>query len=152
MAGENRNGAVDLDFGDGTHRFRLAMGELEELQEKTGVGPFVLLGRLIAGEWHVQDVTQTLRLGLIGGAMKPPDALNLVRRYVEQRPDWLANAALAKLVVMAALAGAPEEQPGKGSGRRPRTRRPNSPTDALPSAPITEPPAPSASAPPISAG
>ncbi len=62
MAGENRNAAVDLDFGDGPHRFRLAMGELEELQEKTGVGPFALMHRLISGEWKVADVREPLRL------------------------------------------------------------------------------------------
>jgi hypothetical protein len=139
MALENRNGRVELDFADGTYGFRLAIGELEELQEKTGVGPYVLLRRLLANDWRIEDVTQTLRLGLIGGGTSPNDALNLVRRYVEQRPDWVMNAMLAQAIVSAALIGAPEEQPGKDSAPEAETEDPNSPTDALPSAKFTAP-------------
>lgn len=143
MAGENRNGVVEFDFGDDRHRFRLALGELEELQEKTGVGPFMLMQRLITGEWRTQDVTNTLRLGLVGGGMRPLDALELVRRYVEQRPDWLSNAAAARLVIFAALAGAPEEAPGKSAAPEAETEGSNFLTDALPSASFTPPQEPS---------
>lgn len=122
MSGENRNAAVDVDFGGGTFRFRLAMGELEELQEATGVGPYRCLQRLLGGEWHVQDVRDTIRLGLIGGGASPPDALSLTRRYVEERPDWIRNASVAISVLSAALAGAPEEQPSKKGGA-PKARR-----------------------------
>ena len=139
MAGENRNGTVDLDFGDGPHRFRLALGELEELQEKTGIGPFLLWQRLLNGEWRTADVRETLRLGLIGGGMEPLAALNLVRRYVDARPDWLAHSARAQTVVLAAIAGAPEEVPGKSGEPEAASEASNSPTDALPSADGTAP-------------
>ncbi|MBX3543579.1 gene transfer agent family protein [Chelatococcus sp.] len=138
MAGENRNGAVELDFGDGARRFRLGMGELEELQEKTGVGPFRLVTRLLDGEWTVVEVRETLRLGLIGGGLEPLNALKLIRRYVVDRPDWVANAAIARLVVMAAIAGAPEEEPGKGGAPEAASEEPNFRTVASPSAPTTE--------------
>lgn len=145
MAGENRNAAVHLDFGGGKPRFRLAMGELEELQELTGVGPYRCLQRLLAGEWHVQDVRDTLRLGLIGGGLTPNEAGNLTRRYVEERPDWLINVQLAIAVLGAALAGAPEEKPLKKGGA-PKAKRKvrTSPKVASPSVRSTEPPAPSA--------
>ena len=145
MAGENRNAAVDLDFGGGRYRFRLAFGELEELQEATGVGPYLCLRRLLAGEWQVQDVRDTLRLGLIGGGLTPNEALKLTRRYVEERPDWLLNATLAISVLSAALAGAPEEASSKKGGA-PRAKRKarSSRTSASPSVRTTEPPAPSA--------
>lgn len=115
MAGENRNGVVEFDFGDATHRFRLGMGELEELQEKTGNGPFVTLQALMMGTWRVADVREPIRLGLIGAGMEPETALNLVRRYVDDRPNWLRNASAAQVIVSAALSGAPEEEPGKGA-------------------------------------
>lgn len=140
MADENRNGVVEFDFGDGSHRFRLALGELEELQEKTGVGPFMLMQRMITGEWRTQDVVQTLRLGLIGGGMPPADALRLVRRYVEQRSDWLNNAASARLVIFAAVAGAPEEAPGKSDAPEGETEGSNFLADAFPSVNSTEQP------------
>lgn len=144
MSAENRNGAVDLDFGDASHVFRLALGELEELQEKTGVGPFVLLNRLINGDWRLADVRETLRIGLVGGGMEPIAALNLVRRYVDRRAAWLANSSLARLVMLAALAGAPEEEPGKDGAPKAETEASPSRADALPSESSTAQPEPSA--------
>lgn len=145
MAGENRNAAVDLDFGDGSYRFRLAMGELEELQEVTGAGPYHCLRRLLAGDWHVQDVRDTLRLGLIGGGVSANEALKLTRRYVEERPDWIRNATLAIAVLSAALAGAPEEEPSKkGAAPKVGSKARSSRKGASPSVRSTEPQAPSA--------
>lgn len=143
MAGENRNGVVETDFGDGSHRFRLALGELEELQEKTGIGPFLLWQRLLNGEWRIADVRETLRLGLIGGGMEPVAALNLIRRYADARQDWLAHSVLAQAIVLAAIAGAPEEVPGKSGGPEATTEASISPTDALPSVDGTQPREPS---------
>lgn len=113
MALENRNAAIEAEFGDGTYGFRLPIGQLEELQEKTGIGPFKLAQRMISGDWHTQDVIQTIRLGLIGGGMKSDVALRLVRNYAQEEGRWLENVDLAQRVIWAALAGAPEEEPGK---------------------------------------
>lgn len=143
MAGNNRNGVVELDFGDATHRFRLALGQLEELQEKTGVGPFVLLRRLLGGDWMTTDVRETLRIGLIGGGMEPLAALALVRRYVDDRHDWLAHAVLARLVMMAALTGSAEEEPGNGDAPADVTEAPDFQMGVSPSELSTEPPPPS---------
>ncbi len=145
MNAENRNAAVDLDFGGGTYRFRLAMGELEELQEVAGAGPYHSLRRLLAGDWHLQDVRDTIRLGLIGGGLPANDALKLTRRYVDERPDWLRNATLAIAVLSAALAGAPEEQPSKkGDAPKARSKARRSRMGASPSVRSTEPQPPSA--------
>lgn len=142
MAFENRNARVELDFADGTYGFRLAIGELEELQEKTGVGPYALLRRLLSNDWKIEDVRETIRLGLIGGGKEPVPAKKLVERYVDQRSDWLNNAMLAQAIVSAALVGAPEELPGKDSAPEAVSEDSNSQTDALSSASFTEPLAP----------
>lgn len=142
MPFENRNGRVELEFADGTYGFRLAIGELEELQEKTECGPYTLLRRLLANDWKVDDVRQTIRLGLIGSGTEPVAAKKLVERYVDQRSDWLNNAMIAQAIVSAALVGAPEEEPGKSVEPEAETEALNSPTDALPSASFTEQPAP----------
>jgi hypothetical protein len=113
MAFENRNGRIELEFADGTYGFRLAIGELEELQEKTDCGPYTLLRRLLANDWKIDDVRQTIRLGLIGSGLDAIKAKRLVERYVDQRSEWLNNAMLAQAIVSAALVGAPEELPGK---------------------------------------
>jgi hypothetical protein len=142
MALENRNGRIELEFADGTYGFRLAIGELEELQEKTGVGPYVLLKRLLTQEWLLDDVRQTIRLGLIGGGVEPIPAKKLVERYVDQRSDWLNNAMLAQAIVSAALVGAPEELPGKDSAPEAASEDSSYQTDALPSESSTAQPEP----------
>lgn len=109
----SRDASISFDFGDGEHKFRLAIGQLRELQEKTGVGPMRLFQRLIDGSWMVDDAREVLRIGLVGGGMRPAEALGLVRRYVDERP-LAESQAPAMLVLGAALHGTEqEEQPGK---------------------------------------
>lgn len=108
----SRSGDIEIEWGDGTHRFRLAIGQLRELQEKTGQGPGALLQRLSTGGWRVDDAPQILRLGLIGGGMAPIDAARLVRVYAEERPP-MESIQPALTVLMAGLFGVPDEPVGK---------------------------------------
>jgi len=112
----SRSGKFDATFGDGRHCFQLRLGELEELQEKCDAGPPLILARLGAGQWRTGDVRETVRLGLIGGGMKPVEALALVERYLDQRPDWMENALLARGVLAAALIGVEDEALEKPEG------------------------------------
>lgn len=108
----NRDAKITLAWADGDHMFRLGWGEIAELQEKTGAGPYVVLQRLYSGEWRVEYIAQVLRLGLIGGGMAPEAALKAVRFYVEQRPP-VENLSFAISVLSAGLIGAPEEGVGE---------------------------------------
>jgi len=109
---QNRNGSVELDFGDGTYSFRLGWGDLQKLQEACDAGPFAIFNRLGDMSFKVQDIREILRLGLIGGGQEPAKALQLVREYVEERP-MLENVPIAQAVLGAALVGAPEEETEK---------------------------------------
>lgn len=100
-----RHGAIELDWADGTHTFRLALEQIEELEEKRDASLFTLALRLSPSvrEAKVRDISEVLRLGLIGGGMKPVEALALVRRYVDERPlDESRDVAYA--IAMAGLA------------------------------------------------
>lgn len=108
----SRDGSIELEWADGTHRFRLGWGELAELQEKCDAGPYVVVQRLLDGTWRVQDLREVVRLGLIGGGMTPADSLKLVRLYVEARPP-MESVAVAQAALMAAVIGAPDERPKK---------------------------------------
>lgn len=99
-------------WADGNYRFRLAIGQLRELQEKCNAGPPEIFERLMKNTWRVDDVRETLRLGLIGGGTPPSQALALVIRYVDMRP-WMENVPAALEVMGAALVGDPNDQPGK---------------------------------------
>jgi hypothetical protein len=112
---DNRDARVELDWADGTHTFRLAWAQLIELQEKTDCGPYVVLNRLYANQWRVEDISNVIRLGLIGGGMPPVEALKKVRAYVEDRPP-LENVLYAQAILAAGLQGAPEEKAGEAEG------------------------------------
>ena len=108
----SRDGSITLDWADGSHQFRLAWGELIQLQEVCDAGPLVIYARLGSGQWRLNDIREPIRLGLIGGGATPDSALKLVRNYVEARPP-LENVALARAIVGAATIGASDEDPGE---------------------------------------
>ena len=111
----SRSGSLTFTWGDGEYRFRLAIGELEQLQEKMGCSPFTVLDRLRVAHPLVFDAREVLRLGLIGGGMSPPEALAKVRFYADARP--LAESIPAAIAVLAAsLYGIEDEAPGKSLG------------------------------------
>jgi hypothetical protein len=119
-----RDARIELDWADGTYSFRLGWGQLAELQEKTDAGPYFLLNRLYAGNWRIEDISQIIRLGLIGGdeAMKPVQALGLVRRYVEARPP-MENLPFAVAILTAGVIGAEDEPLGEQEAPKRKSKR-----------------------------
>ncbi|KTR07334.1 hypothetical protein NS365_04560 [Aureimonas ureilytica] len=109
----SRGGEIDLDCWDGTYSFRLRIGELRQLQERCNhSGPPVIAGRLQAGQWLVDDVRETLRLGLMGAGTAQDEARKLVDRHVHDGA-LASNVVLAYSVVMAAIHGVEDERLGK---------------------------------------
>ncbi|CAN7431842.1 gene transfer agent family protein [Rhizobium rhizogenes] len=101
-----------MTWADDDYVFRLGWGELEELQETCNAGPYVILARLYDDTWRIGDIANTIRLGLIGGGMKPVDALKKVRAYVQDRPPY-ENITYAQAILSAGIVGAPEEKLGE---------------------------------------
>lgn len=78
---------IDLAFADGTYRFALGLAQINEIQLrcKTGIGAVyarVLAGRIAGdievghpeyGAYHYEDLIETVRQGLIGGAQAVVD-------------------------------------------------------------------------------
>jgi len=108
----SRDGSVTLAWADGDYTFRLAWGELIKLQEACDAGPGFVLQRLMTNDCRVQDISHTIRLGLIGGGMEPAKALQMVRDYVESRPP-LESRMLAAGILGIAWAGPEDEPPGE---------------------------------------
>lgn len=129
------SGRVKIQWGDGEHTFRLAYAQLRELQDKTGCGPEELANRIARGTWKVDDIRETMRLGLIGGGMEPMRALTLTIRYVDNRP-WLENKQPAYLILLAILAQPEGDKVGKaeeGASQEATAKSPSPDSSELPS-------------------
>ena len=94
-------------LGDGDHAFALPPAQLLELERLTGRGIGVLCRDVFAGAFGFRDVTETVRLALIGGGMDPEAAFDLTDQYVSRRPI-AEGYALAVAILDAAFNGAPE--------------------------------------------
>lgn len=141
----SRNARTELDWADGTFSFALRWGELAELQEKCDAGPYRVLDRLQGGDWRIEDISNVIRLGLIGGGMLPADALKKVRFYVEDRPP-MENLFVAIGVLTASIIGAPDEPLGEpDAAKQNGSQSTTSQTEKSASPPSMEPAAPSVS-------
>jgi hypothetical protein len=118
--GQMRSARLENQFvGEGYHDLCLRIDELIQLQEKLGVGPNVAAQRLLQGEWLVEDIVETIRLGLIGGGMSQRDAFDLVTRCIKEG-HLFDYAVLAGQLMVAALAGI-EDEPLPGEATAPTT-------------------------------
>ncbi len=127
-----RDASCTLTWGDGEYTFALPLGQIRELEEKRQVGASDILARILNGGWRVDDVRETIRLGLIGGGQKPAEATTLVARYVDGFP-WGDSLMPAAQILNAALHGFSKD--GDAPGKHEATAA--AATDALTSPPST---------------
>lgn len=107
-------GLVELNWPGGEHAFRLRLGELQALQEKCDAGPEMVLQRIRLGVWQVNDLFETIRLGLIGGGMDRDAARRMVIDSFERTP-LMEFKTPAIEVLAAALIGVPDDPAGGAS-------------------------------------
>lgn len=109
--------AIDLGWADGRYTFDLPLKCLRALQDKTGVGPYMVLMRLQSGQWRVDDYRETLFQGLIGGGMAPVTAREKIETYCDGHPAG-ESLLQAQAVLQAFISGAPDKKPGKGTAAK----------------------------------
>lgn len=120
--------SIELPFADGVYTFRLGLAQIDELQRKCGAGIGAIYSRVLKGrvalsgsetlgdpsfsDFHLADVLETIRLGLIGGnsglvneqsaQVTPARATQLIDAYVKDQPlkaAWdMASAILFALM------------------------------------------------------
>lgn len=110
----SRDGSCQLPFNGQRTMFKLAWRELMKIQEACDAGPYVVLDRLVSGRWKLQDISEVIKWGLIGGGMEQGKALKLIETEVETRPP-LENLVIAQQVLGAGVVGSSEEEVGKKS-------------------------------------
>lgn len=126
---------VMMVWPGGEHPFRLALGELEGLQQKTDCGPEFLLMKLRSGQWTAVELFETLRFGLIGGGMDQTAAVKAVRDAFDRHP-LIEFKVPALTVLMASIYGPADDPAGEGSPAGDPTPS-HAPTDDGSSAPST---------------
>ena len=86
-------------FGDKERPFTLTDELVTELETTTGTGIGTLFQRLMGQAFKLADLSEVIRLGLIGGGSNPEEAARLVNSYARNRPVAevlpLATAILA---------------------------------------------------------
>lgn len=101
-------------FGDAQRTFSLTPELIAELERKTGAGIGGLCRRLFAGDFRHAEVTETIRLALIGGGEVPEDAAALIAAYAINRP--LAETyPLAVAILEATWFGSGPRDDGQGN-------------------------------------
>lgn len=68
-------------FGDKEHDFLLTPDLILELERLTRSGIGAISRRFFAGDFSYPELTETIRLSLIGGGLNPEEAAALVRTY-----------------------------------------------------------------------
>ena len=104
----SRDASIELVWGEGLTKFAMRIGELRMLEEKRKAGIVEILRRMESESWYVDDVYETLRIGLIGGGKPPTEAYRLVETYCANRPI-VESFLTAYGVLGAGLRGAPGE-------------------------------------------
>lgn len=113
----SRSAKIRAIIGNDYYDLAMKIDQLIEFQDRCGVGPLFAMRRMVernsmyetVGDFRVEYVLETIRLGLVGGGMNPIEAVKLTDKYVRQGfiMDYLEVAAHT---LYAALHG-PEEEP-----------------------------------------
>lgn len=107
------DGAV-IVWPGGEHSFRLALAQLQGLQQATDCGPEWLAMKLRSGQWLATEAFEVLRWGLIGGGMDAGAAKKAVLDAFDRHPVG-AFKVPALAVMMASLYGPADDPAGKPS-------------------------------------
>jgi len=126
------DGSVELTFAGDLRKFRLDIDGLIALQDKRNSGPLEIAYRLQLGTWRLEDIQDTIRIGLIGAGVDGSIAKRLVD--VNVKPGKITEHVLvAQAIILAALQGVPDDPVGKDQA----TAQAPGATDASPPPPTT---------------
>lgn len=97
----------------GEHPFRLQIGELRAIEERSDAGVAVVLMRLMSSAWKIDDVLGPIRLGLIGGGMPDRDAQRLVDKVLADGASLYSLALPAADILREFIMWDGDDQPGE---------------------------------------
>lgn len=129
------DGGVTFDWAGEERTFRYRLGEIKRLQTATNAGPQELLRRFTTGTWRIDDLRETIRLGLEGAGVSASEAGRLLRDYVDPPKPLLDSVLVAARILEGLLAGVPDDPIPKSEAAE--NADPSSRTESSPSPPST---------------
>lgn len=126
----------------GEHEFCFAIGELRALEQRCDAGVAQVLLRLMNGQFKVDDVVETLRIGLQGAGLTERQALRLIDKSYSGANLYELSVIATKVLAMFISwpTGKGEDAPQVGEGEAaPAPSSSRSPTDE-PGGPLTSAP------------
>ncbi len=85
-------------FGDRERNFALTPTLIPELERLSGVGIGRLCQKLVQGDFALLEITETIRLAMIGGGTSPQEAAALVKTYIAASPLGEAHLLAADIL------------------------------------------------------
>ena len=107
--------AKTISWIGGQHDFVLNIGQLRALQGNCNAGPEAIFLRITTGTWLIDDLIETIRLGLIGGGMSNKEAGPLVVHLFELH-GALEFKPVAIEILTNALVGEEDDPVGEPDG------------------------------------
>lgn len=128
-----------LPWAGGESEFCLAIGELRALEQRRDAGIGTIQKRMYAGDFYVDDIVETLRLGLQGGGMTEREAQRLIEAaYRSANYITLAVEAANILTLFVAWPiGEAADDPDLGETGAAMTSPPSHSPTAEPAGPVT---------------
>lgn len=90
--------AEDIVWPAGEHKFRLGIGELRAIEQRSDAGSAVVMMRLLTGAWKIDDVVSTLRIGLCGAGMPEKEAQKTVESALEAASPYTLAVTAADVI------------------------------------------------------
>lgn len=120
---------IEVVWKGGEHLFAFEIQHLRALQQKCDAGPQWICDRLQNGGWLVDDVIETIRLGLEGGGLEKTEARKLVQDFVENEPIAV-SVLLAYSILSASIYGVADDPVGESEGEVMANKENHSPTES----------------------
>lgn len=134
----SRDASITLTFAGDERTFRLGYGDILNLQDACNSGYMEIYNRIASGTARIEDMVETVRIGLIAAGTEP----KIAKRWIEQNTFPTAELVLvAHAILAAAISGDPKEQVGKTGAATDATE---AMTDAFPPPHSTNSPEPPA--------
>ncbi|MBB3396877.1 gene transfer agent family protein [Rhizobium sp. BK060] len=105
-------GAEEVTWPGGEHSFRLGIGELRAIEQRSDAGCAVVMMRLLSSQFKIDDVIQPIRLGLIGGGMDERAAQKVIESALDVASPY-ALAVTAADIMRRFIMWEMDDQPGE---------------------------------------